>query len=245
MFAVGLCAVACVILLRGSGRAATAGSAGSGTTILGSAVPKVRASADRRGAELGVRFSASRPGFIVGVRFYKGQGNTGRHVGSLWAADGTKLASARFAKESTRGWQSVRFAHAVPIQANTPYIASYHAPRGHYAEASWGSKRRKTHAPLAATAGRYATAASPRFPEHTRSSANYFVDVIYAPSSAQEIASPALPPLGQPSCVADATEVTTAEAVRATLQAGANVCVTAAVGDVNLDDLSSSSVRFV
>jgi hypothetical protein len=52
-----------------------------------------------------------------------------------------------------------------------------------------------------------------------------------------------LPPLGQPSCVAGATTATTAEQVRSTVEAGENVCVTTAVGDVNLNNLTSSTVR--
>jgi hypothetical protein len=45
--------------------------------------------------------------------------------------------------------------------------------------------------------------------------------------------------------VAGATEVTSAAAVRSNVQAGRNVCVTAEVGNVNLDNLTSSSVRYV
>ena len=52
-----------------------------------------------------------------------------------------------------------------------------------------------------------------------------------------------LPPLGQPSCVAGATTATTAEQVRSAVEAGENVCVTTTVGDVNLNNLTSSTVR--
>ena len=54
---------------------------------------------------------------------------------------------------------------------------------------------------------------------------------------------PVLPPLGQPSCVAGATTATTADAVRSAVEAGRDVCVTAAVGDVDLNNLTSSAVR--
>ena len=36
--------------------------------------------------ELGVKFRADVDGFITGIRFYKGTGNTGTHIGSLWTA---------------------------------------------------------------------------------------------------------------------------------------------------------------
>ena len=52
-----------------------------------------------------------------------------------------------------------------------------------------------------------------------------------------------LPPLGQPSCVAGATTATTADQVRSAVEAGDDVCVTAAVGDVDLNNLTSSTVR--
>jgi hypothetical protein len=54
---------------------------------------------------------------------------------------------------------------------------------------------------------------------------------------------PVLPPLGQPSCVAGATTATTADEVRSAVEADQNVCVTAAVGDVDLNNLTSSTVR--
>jgi lysophospholipase L1-like esterase len=84
-------------------------------------------------AEVGVKFRAERDGFVAGVRFYKGTGNTGTHVGSLWTATGTQLASATFSDETADGWQQVLFAQPVPVQAHTLYIASYFAPTGRYA----------------------------------------------------------------------------------------------------------------
>ena len=54
-----------------------------------------------------------------------------------------------------------------------------------------------------------------------------------------------LPPLGQPSCVPGATQAATAAQVRAAVGSGLNVCVTAEVGDVDLDGLRSDTVRSV
>ena len=72
-------------------------------------------------------------GWISGIRYFKGAGNTGTHVGRLWTLGGTKLAEATFTDETATGWQTVRFATAVEIDAGTTYVASYHAPNGHYA----------------------------------------------------------------------------------------------------------------
>jgi hypothetical protein len=52
-----------------------------------------------------------------------------------------------------------------------------------------------------------------------------------------------VPPLGQPSCQPGAVTATTPAEVRSEIQAGNNVCVTSLVGDVNLDSLTSSTVR--
>ena len=67
------------------------------------------------------------------MRFYKGATNTGTHVGNLWTRTGTLLATATFTGETASGWQQVTLAAPVASPPNTTYVASYHAPRGHYA----------------------------------------------------------------------------------------------------------------
>ena len=99
-----------------------------------SVVPANPSQDDSSPIELGVKFAADVDGWISGIRFYKGAGNTGTHVGRLWTAGGTKLAQATFTDETATGWQTVRFATAVEIDAGTTYVASYHAPNGHYAD---------------------------------------------------------------------------------------------------------------
>ena len=82
---------------------------------------------------LGVKFESNISGYITGIRFYKGSGNTGKHVGSLWSSTGTLLATATFKSETGSGWQQVNFSTRVAITANTVYVASYHTNVGHYA----------------------------------------------------------------------------------------------------------------
>ncbi len=48
-------------------------------------VPPIPAADDGSAAELGLRFTPTVDGFVSGVRFYKGAGNGGTHVGSLWS----------------------------------------------------------------------------------------------------------------------------------------------------------------
>ena len=88
---------------------------------------------DPGAVEVGVKFRSDSDGFVSGVRFFKGAGNTGTHVGNLWSASGTLLATATFSAESASGWQQVSFSSPVAITANTTYVASYFAPNGHYA----------------------------------------------------------------------------------------------------------------
>ena len=67
------------------------------------------------------------------LRFYKTSGNTGTHVGHLWTAAGTELAQVTFTGRAGSGWQQASFDNPVAIEADTTYVASYHAPNGHYA----------------------------------------------------------------------------------------------------------------
>ena len=205
---------------------------GATVTLFGSAAPRVRAVGARRAAELGVRFRSSRAGEIVGIRFYKTRGNSGRHTGTLWSSSGRKLARVRFKKETASGWQSARFAEPVAIKAGTTYIASYHAPRGRFARNARGlpeaqgeraADRRRE--PLRVRLGcafpdpdrrprellrrrdatpRRRTRRSPRPAPGRRAGGS-------PPGGAP------LPPLGQPSCVSGAVNVTTASAVASNL----------------------------
>ncbi|MGH2943366.1 MAG: N,N-dimethylformamidase beta subunit family domain-containing protein, partial [Solirubrobacteraceae bacterium] len=102
-------------------------------SIFGNVAPPAADSGDTTGAELGVKFTTEQYGTVSGVRFYKSAANSGTHVGSLWSADGTRLAQATFSNESSSGWQSVTFSSPVQVLPNTTYIASYHAPNGRFA----------------------------------------------------------------------------------------------------------------
>jgi methionine-rich copper-binding protein CopC len=136
-----------------------------------------------------VKFRATQAGSIAGIRFYKGSGNTGTHVGSLWSASGTKLASATFTGESGSGWQQVNFASPVAVAANTTYVASYYAPNGHYPTSDGYFTTPITNGPLTALQdgadgpnGVYKYGAA-GFPTVGFASSNYWVDVVYDTST--------------------------------------------------------------
>ncbi|HEY8734669.1 MAG TPA: DUF4082 domain-containing protein, partial [Puia sp.] len=106
--------------------------AGSSVTIFTTQFPTDPLANDGKALELGVKFQSSQSGFINGVRFYKTTGNTGPHIGELYSATGTRMASATFSGESVSGWQTVLFSAPVAIAANTTYIAAYFSPSGNY-----------------------------------------------------------------------------------------------------------------
>jgi hypothetical protein len=141
--------------------------------------------------ELGVKFSSDRAGSITGLRFYKGTGNTGTHVGSLWSSTGTLLGQATFTNETASGWQQVSFSSPVTITANTTFVASYHAPGGQYAvDANYFALNGVDNAPLHAPStgssggnGLYAYGFSSVFPSNTYNGSNYWVDVVFSASS--------------------------------------------------------------
>jgi hypothetical protein len=148
--------------------------------------PVVASENDPSAVELGVKFRSNTLGYITGIRFYKGAQNTGAHVGNLWSATGTKLATATFVNETASGWQQVNFASPVQIAANTTYVASYYAPNGYYAQNENYFTNAVTNGPLTALAdgtnggnGVYAYSPSSTFPTNSWNKTNYWVDVLF------------------------------------------------------------------
>jgi hypothetical protein len=157
------------------------------SSIFDYGVPQNIDSGDSNSAELGVKFTASTEGQIVGLRFYKAAANTGTHIGSLWTASGTLLASATFTNETGSGWQQVSFSTPVNITAGTTYVAGYLAPNGHYSSTPGALTSAVTNGPLTALAnstssnGVFTYSATSTFPASSFSATNYWVDVVYAP----------------------------------------------------------------
>jgi Domain of unknown function (DUF4082)/Bacterial Ig domain len=155
------------------------------------AAPQTSADTDTAAVEVGVKLKADAAGTISGIRFYKGSGNTGTHTGHLWTAGGTLLGSVTFSGETASGWQQATFATPITISAGTVYIASYHAPSGHYADDTEYFAAAFDRAPLHALADgvsgangvyHYGAAAA-AVPSDTYQASNYWVDVVFTPSS--------------------------------------------------------------
>jgi methionine-rich copper-binding protein CopC len=151
------------------------------------AQPSVASANDPGPVNLGVKFTTDVNGWIAGIRFYKGAGNTGTHVGSLWSSGGSPLAQVTFSGESASGWQTAYFTAPVPVTAGTTYVVSYFAPNGGYsvdsgAFASAGADNPPLHALSSAAGGGngvYAYGSSPAFPASSFNATNYWVDVVF------------------------------------------------------------------
>jgi hypothetical protein len=180
------------------------GTATAGTTVsitcpcsmLGSLTPSVADAGDGGSINVGVKFRSEVAGKVNGIRFFKSTANTGTHIGTLWSATGQPLAQATFTGETTSGWQQVIFSSPVAIQANTTYVASYFAPKGHYADSPWQfveppatGRSMLSHAPMQIVSsqeggnGVYAYSSETAFPEQSYHADNYWVDILYTPNT--------------------------------------------------------------
>lgn len=184
------------------------------------ATPQVAAANDGSSVELGTKFRTSQDGVITGIRFYKGDGNVGSHVGSLWTSDGSLLGSVTFTNETSSGWQQAAFSSPVPVQANTVYVVSYFAPAGRYSLDSGYFASEVTNGPLTAMAdgtsggnGVYRYGSSGGFPSNTWQSSNYWVDVVFETTGGADTTPPTVT---SRSPGVDAVGVSTAAHVTAT-----------------------------
>jgi hypothetical protein len=160
----------------------TAGVAACPCSIFESdSTPAVASAADYNSVNLGVQFSPDTNGYITGIRFYKGSGNTGTHVGSLWDSAGDLLGQVTFSGESASGWQQANFSAPIAVTAGTTYVASYLAPGGGYAVTSGGLDSAIANSPLTAPAngGVFTYSGSSAFPSSSYNGSNYWVDVVF------------------------------------------------------------------
>ena len=128
---------------------------------------------------------------MTGIRFYKAPANTGSHVGTLWNASGTQLASATFTTETATGWQQVNFSTPVLIHPNTTYVAGYSGAEWPLLRHRLPVRLQRREQPAAVTRlrTRQAPTASSRtankvtFPTNSAGATNYWVDVIFEPAA--------------------------------------------------------------
>ena len=135
--------------------------------------------------EVGTKFMSANDGTVTGIKFYKSSGNIGTHTVQLYNYYGAPLATSVCGNETDSGWQTVIFPTAVPIKANTMYIAAYHSSLGNYSATFFGLKTAITNGPLTALAdstlvlnGVFKYTNILDFPIYGFQSSNYWVDVL-------------------------------------------------------------------
>ena len=170
--------------------------------LLGNETPTVAAASDTTPTELGMSFSVSQPGSVTAIRFYKGTGNGGTHVGTLWTLSGTPLSSVTFTNETASGWQSATLAAPVELTPGDRYVVSYRAPQGRYSATSNYFATQRTSGPLTAETtnnGRYLYSSTGGFPTSTWKATSYSVDVTFVTSD--RVVTPPPPPPPPPATV--------------------------------------------
>lgn len=148
-------------------------------------VPAVETVLDRDSLEVGVRFQTTMAGLVRGIRFYKGFYNIGDHNVSLWSATGEQLATALSVAEPVSGWQTTMFENPVAIGSGTTYVASYHSG-GYYSSNDGYFNSAYANGPLRVeqNGGVYAYGSASIFPTSSYNGANYWVDIVFEPSTA-------------------------------------------------------------
>jgi hypothetical protein len=177
----------------GPGLSYTALASSSLTLFSPSSTPATADVNDPNAVEVGIKFTSTASGEITGIRFYKGPSNTGTHVGDLWSATGTLLASAAFTNETASGWQQVNFSTPVKITPGATYVASYLTSKGNYSDTPYyfDTLQNPTNGSLSAIAdglnGLYAyasTSTTSTFPSNIATYGdNYWVDVVFDDTS--------------------------------------------------------------
>jgi hypothetical protein len=144
--------------------------------LFGDSVPARPADPENKKVEIGTRFTVAKDGLVTAIRFYKGDGNTGTHVGKLYAGN-REVARVTFTNETGTGWQTATLNAAVAVKPGTTYTASYVAPRGKYAsDERYGWP--KISGDLTATGGYYKYPEG--YPTQQWNRSNYYVDVLFA-----------------------------------------------------------------
>ncbi len=150
-----------------------------------------------RALNLGVKFRAAFDGTISGIKFYKSTTNASPITVQLWTLDGSLIGTGTLTTPAS-GWVPANFPAPVNISANVTYVASYFSPTGFYAATDNGFATAVVNGALIGIAtsdpdgpnGVYIYGGSPAFPVNSYHASNYWVDVIYTPTTGPDITPP-------------------------------------------------------
>ena len=133
--------------------------------------------------ELGVKITVDQPMLISAIRYYRNAGETGTHIGRVWSAAGTQLASVTFANETASGWQRQTLATPIALTANTTYVVSVNA-NSVFGVTPAGLATAAVSGPLQSVVGSNGVfgAAAGTFPTGSYNNGNYFTDLEVIPN---------------------------------------------------------------
>jgi hypothetical protein len=162
--------------------------------------------------ELGMKFTVDKTMRATAIRYYKDPGETGTHVGRLWNAAGTQIASVTFTGETASGWQQAPLASPVTLISGQTYTSSV-GLNTRFVVTGGGLASQLNNGPLhsvVGTNGVFGNSAG-TFPTSSWNSSNYFVTPVVANSATTNV-----PSVTSRSPVASATNVDPGTTVTAT-----------------------------
>ena len=198
-----------LVLLVATGLWLVQSTATGSSTIFGSSAPdQLVEHSDTSGVEVGTRFTARTDGVATGMRFWKVPGALGPHFGTLWSAQGEKLARASFTKKTSSGWQSVDFGSEIAVKTGQTYVVSYYAAGGDYAMTEkFSGPSRSPDLKIDPGFGVFSYGSDTLFPTETYKESSYWVDVVFEPQSGSSPTTPQPDARGEDFPSADTTGV--------------------------------------
>ena len=156
------------------------------------------------GVTTSVKFMVAQAGTISSVKFYKGDQNTGLHVGTLFLRDpddnsNSIIGQVTFTGETPDGWQEMAFAAPIPVSPNRIYTMALFSENGVYAANNtiyqWNPSGNTAIPAFTILAGdgntdptgigngAYIYTDDPdSYPVSSFNSSNYFIDVVFTPT---------------------------------------------------------------
>ncbi len=158
----------------------------SSMKLLDAGTPGIADSGAQPPVVLGVKMFSDVPGKVLGCSFYKAPENAGPHVVSLWDSAGKILASQTTTTETASGKQTLLFSAPVTVSAKQTFICGYYTSTGHFSYDRNIFTVQKDiaplHIPINGGVSAY-PAQTTSYPTLVWMATNYWVDVVFSPSS--------------------------------------------------------------
>lgn len=153
-------------------------------TVFTNQTPSIANGSDGVPYELGMKFRSAKAGQITAIRYWKAASESGTHIGKIWTASGSTLATVTFASETASGWQVGELSTSLSIEANTTYLVSVNC-NSHYAVTPNQLAPSVTNLDLSSVAdGNNGVFGNPNsLPNNSWNNSNYFRDVVFVAGS--------------------------------------------------------------